>query len=123
MAIEVELVAPLTATVGAKSDLRAHQRKLAMFTPLGVDLADIRSSSQVYVLANAPNSGDACTLLGPPNLVKVIAGEAIKLGDYTQPMSASGLIGVTSVGNAGRFGLAWGTAAGSGALVPVHVGM
>ena len=116
MAIEIELVPFLTPQVTAVADLRTHQRKLVQVTPSGVGLADVRSGGTAYVLGNAPNTGEVAAVICGPNAPKVIAGEAIGIGQCVQPMSVSGLAGVTSAGNIAAVGEAWSTAAGSGGV-------
>jgi hypothetical protein len=118
MAFDVELVAPVTPPVTAAADLRAGQRKLVAVAAAGVNLADVRSAcvGAVGVLQNAPNTSENCSVMFGPSIQKVIAGEAIAAGQIFQPMSASGLAGVTSGGNPARVGQAFQTAAGSGEL-------
>ncbi len=123
MAIDVDLVPAVTPTVTAAADLRTNQRALVSVTPLGVGLADQRSSmpGATGVLENKPNTGEPCTVALGPNIRKIIAGEAIGVGQTIQPMSASGLAGVTSGGNPARVGFAWQAAAGSGDLFAVKL--
>jgi predicted RecA/RadA family phage recombinase len=121
MATELELVPFVTPQLPANTDLRTHQRKFVQITPTGVGLADVRSGGTAFVLATAPGSGEPAALISGPNIPKVIAGEAITIGQCVQPMSASGLAGVTSAGNAAAVGMAWATAAGSGEYIPVKL--
>ncbi len=122
MAIDVDLVPAVTPTVTAAADLRLNQRAFVAVTPLGVGLADVRSArpGTVHVLENKPNTGEPCTLATGPNIRKVVAGEAIGLGLLVQPMSASGLAGV-SINSWGGVGIAWQAAAGSGDLFAVKL--
>jgi hypothetical protein len=121
MAIDVELVAPVTPTVTAAVDLSGHQNKFVQVMGAGVLLADARSASftSTYVLKNKPRSGENCTLSGKPNIDKVIAGEAITRGQVVHCMSATGLASVTSAGDPSKVGIAWSTVAGSGEYVSV----
>lgn len=122
MAIEVTLVPELTPVVTAAVDLRTHTNKFVQVTPLGVVLADVRSAGGAFVLKNAPNTGQDCTISGVTNIPRVIAGEAIAIGQFVQPMSASGLAGVSAVGSLANAGIAWTAAAGSGEYLAVGLG-
>lgn len=123
MAIEVELVPGFTAPVTASGDLRGHQYKFVQVFPPGVVLANVASAgaARAYVLGNQPDAGQHVTLYTGPSIKKIYAGEAITLGQVVQPMSASGLAGVTSAGNVAGVGTAMQTVAGSGELVPVQL--
>lgn len=71
--------------VRAAEDLRTHQYKAVRVQGDGVRLcaADVnQSSGAIYILQNKPNSGEDCTLLGPPNVSKCVAGGAIALGNW-----------------------------------------
>jgi hypothetical protein len=71
--------------VRAAQDLRTHQYKAVRIQGDGVRLAAAtvnQTSGAIYVLQNKPNSGEDCTLLGPPNITKAVAGGAIALGNW-----------------------------------------
>lgn len=124
MAIEVTLVADVTPEVTAAADLRTHQNKFVQVMAAGVHLADVRSGGYCFtgVLDNKPNTGEACSIMGGPSVRRVIAGEAVTRGAVVQPMSASGLAGVSSWGNTAAVGTAWSTVAGSGEYLGVKLG-
>jgi hypothetical protein len=123
MAIDHDLIDAITPTVTAAADLRAGARKFVSVAAAGVNLADVRSSvgGIVGVLENKPNTGEDCSIMYGPSVRKVIAGEAVGLGQIVQPMSASGMAGVTSGGNPAKVGFAWQAAAGSGDLFAVKL--
>lgn len=122
MAQSIDFVGGFTPQVTPAADFTAHQHKWVSVHAAGVTLADARSlvAGPAFLLQNKPNSGGACTLWGSPNISKAIAGEAIVAGLYVQPMSASGLSGVCSVGS-GPTGFALTGATGSGAYFDCRV--
>lgn len=129
MSEKVSLVPGITPwAMTATSDLRNDQNKFVQVYPVGVVLADARSfagagvpATGIYVLDNKANSGQQCALNLAPNVARVVAGEAIGAGRWVQPMSATGLAGVSSQGHPGAQGIALVAATGSGHLISVHL--
>lgn len=122
MAFQVTLVADCTPPGTAAVDLSAHKNKFVSVFPAGVNLSDQRSlATGVYVLQNEPTSGKAVSVMGAPSIAKVIAGQAIAVGQWVEPMSASGLAQTSTVGSLSNVGVAWTSAAGSGEYVVVKL--
>lgn len=127
MSIKIQLVADITpANLRATADLSGHANKFVQLNANGVALADARScvaGGGSYVLQTKTTSGFACGLGTGPNVMPVIAGNAITAGQWVSPMSATGLAMVTSAGNVdGRCGIAWqSTTNGSGDLIAVQL--
>lgn len=122
MAIEVQVVAPITPDVKAAADLRTHQYKAVRFDAGGVRLATSDANSgPAYILWNKPNSGSACTLVGPPNIVKAIAAAAVVRGNWIQVSAVtSGFLAVGSDQSATRMGVAV-SACASGSIFSLHI--
>ena len=125
MAFEVTLVGGLP-NFAAATDLSAKKDLFVNINAIGVTVADVRSTQtsigRAYVLDSSPTSGNPAALHGAPNIKKVIAGEAITLGNFVQVMSATGLAGKVATGSdTYRVGVAWSTAAGSGEYLSVQL--
>lgn len=74
--------------VKAATDLRAFQYKAVRFDSGGVRPATVDpDSGPAYILHNKPNSGQACTLVGPGNITKAVAGDTILMN---QPITFNG---------------------------------
>src|SRR5690242_21275195 len=121
MAEQVTLVPLLTPpTQVAASDYRGKQYFAVQVNNTLTVIADERSHSAPYILANAPNSGQPCTLNHPPDVARAVAAETITGGQWVKVYSATGMVGVTSQGGLGRIGAALaGTTNGSGDYIPV----
>ena len=115
MAQSINFVGGFTPQVTPASDFSGNQFRWVSVHGGAVPLADVRSIvvGPAYVLQNKPGSGVACDLWGSPNISKAIAGEAITAGTYVQPMSASGLSGVSSAAIATGFALTGATGSGA----------
>jgi len=78
MAEELFQFAIPTPPVKAAVDLRAYQYKAVWFNADGVFPATADpTSGPAYILANKPNSGQACTVVGLGNMTKAVAGATI----------------------------------------------
>jgi len=67
--------------VKAGADLRGFQYKAVRFDSAVVRAATVDpTSGPAYILHNKPNSGQACTLVGPGNVTKAVAGDTITAG-------------------------------------------
>ena len=124
MAEAVTLIGNLTPNVTAATDLRTAQFKAVSIFPNGVRLADQTNSAAAaaLILANKPNSGQACELVSLANVGRVIVASTNNIGDWLAPVGATGLVGVASWNTAGGppagMGIAMTAAAtGSGQLV------
>ena len=122
MAHDVIFTATITPNVMAAVDLRAHQHKLVQFGATGVRLASAQGSGGIYVLANKPNSGEACSLLGAPNISRLPVDAATVRGNFLAlSATTSGVASpVTSAYGAGFIGVAL-TAVASGSFVDAHL--
>lgn len=85
MAFEVDKTGAENCQAGfaAGEDLSGHTGKAVRLTGTGVRAAYTAiDSGPVYVLANAPSSGQPAIIYGGPNIVEAKAGAAVLLGDY-----------------------------------------
>ena len=120
MAEAVTLIGNLTPNVTAASDLRTAQFKAVSIFPNGVRLADQTNSAAAaaLILANKPNSGQACELVSLANVGRIVVASTNNIGDWLVPIGATGLAGTSSAGNTAAMGIAMTAAAtGSGQLV------
>ena len=120
MATDSTLTPFFTPDVKAITDLSGHQYKVVQFGSAGVQLATAAGSGAVWVLANKPTSGMACSLAGAPNISKCYA-DAATLRNAFVAVSAtrSGFVSTAaSIASAGFVGVAL-TAVASGSLVDV----
>lgn len=83
----------------AAQDLRQFQHFAVQVFPTGVLLATTTTSGQPYILMNEPDSGEACSVFGAPNVAKSAAGVAVAVGNWITLGGSSSLI-VGSQGNA-----------------------
>ena len=68
--------------VRAGVDLRGFQYKAVRFDSGMVRPATVDpTSGPAYILHNKPNSGQACTLIGPGNITKAVAADTILSGN------------------------------------------
>lgn len=120
MASENIFTAFITPDVTAAADLRTHQYKVVNFGAAGIQLATATGSGPLWILANKPNSGDACALIGVPNIAKVYVDSATLRNQFIGLSGAtSGVATVMgSAGQLGYFGVAL-TAVASGSLCDV----
>jgi hypothetical protein len=78
MAQEILFTGAITPGVRAAQDLRQFQNRVVVFDSTGVKAASVITSGNLWVLANKPNSGDHCSLIGPPNVAKVITNGTVR---------------------------------------------
>ena len=98
MAETIQLVADFTPDVKAVTDLRSYQYFLVQFDAGGVRLAnDLTAQSGGYwVLGNKPNSGQACQLVGGPNIYKTVVQSTLARDQFLTCVG-SGMAGVCAV--------------------------
>jgi len=83
MPFDVNEISAEHITVKAAEDLRTFQHYAVKVAGAGVLRSTaVATSGHTFVLMNKPNSGEACTLYGPTNVAKAIAGAATTIGAY-----------------------------------------
>ena len=83
MPFDVNEISAEHTTVSAGEDLRAFQHYAVKITNGGVIRSTaLTTSGHTFVLMNKPNSGQAVTLYGAPNVAKAISGAALVAGQY-----------------------------------------
>jgi hypothetical protein len=104
MPFDVNEISAEHVTVKAGEDLRTYQHYAMKVTNNGVIRSTgLVTSGQAFVLMNRPNSGEAATLYGPPNVAKAISGAAVVTGMYMTDVASAYFI-------QGSFGNAYGYA-------------
>ena len=120
MAHDITLVPYVTPGVTAVQDFRTHQHKAVRFDAGGVRFSDTSANSgPCFILGNKPNSGEACTLVGPVNVTKAIAGLAVLTGNWVT-VAVSGFCVPGSDASALLMGVAM-TGAASGSTFDLYL--
>jgi hypothetical protein len=121
MAETIQFIADWTPDVRAASDLRSYQYFAVTFGAGGVTLTDPNfgaGSGAVWVLGNKPNSGQACQLVGAPNIYKTVAATTILRDQWLTTAPVSGMVQPGSAGSVPLVGIAlMPTLVGCGELV------
>lgn len=126
MGFSATLVGYPAPTVRAAVDLRAMQYRGVRIMGGGVNVAAATvnaTSGAIYILQNKPNSGEDCTLLGPPNVSKCVAGDAVSLGAWVTIDTSGCVVAQTSYQyhTEPLVGTAWEAAAAAGDEIAVQL--
>ena len=120
MAHDINLVPFVTPGVPAAQDFRTHQHKAVRFDGVAVRFSDTSvNSGPCWILANKPNSGEACSLIGPVNVTKALAGLAVSAGNWVT-VAVSGFCVPGSDGSSLLMGVAM-TGVASGSLFDLYL--
>lgn len=119
------LVPSVTPIQTAVSDFRQNAGKFVQICNDGfVRLADANSVGvcATLCLGNAPGSGQACELIGAPNVQPMVVASITQAGQAVTCHLATGLATVTSFGNTNALGYAMEPAnTGSGEIIGIKL--